>query len=331
MKLYVLSLLLLFVSSSYATLPPGVTPTPAPINAFNLSGGPFYFEVTGASSSPGIVRGTDYYSVFSTIYRTVVHAGLLADGETGIIKLTLVGSQTSGGSQKNGVTSLVNNGDSSFVLELCPGADFSIISEPEDAVLVAGTPVTLTVGVDGTGHSFQWYIGEPDDISQPVPSGTSSNLTVTVDNLPTTYWVAVSNTSGSVSSLGATVAAFVTAPSSDWQDITVNVQGALSPDNEIGPLLATGSELYVVGDTGVFRTSGNGNSFSTLNSVSGAGYDLGLTDLRFVERAGDYIYVGTDPGSYSISPGYTAMLRMEPGNDRERAKGSCPSAAGTVS
>jgi hypothetical protein len=78
--------------------------------------------------------------------------------------------------------------------------------------------------------------------------------------------------------------------------------------------LATGSELYVVGDTGIFRTSDNGDSFSALNTVSGAGYDLGVSALRFVERAGDYIYVGTNPGNDTQTLGYTAMHRLEPGD-----------------
>ncbi|MDZ8119926.1 LCCL domain-containing protein [Pontiella agarivorans] len=314
MKTFVLSFLLLFfVSISHATLPPGVTPTPAPATASGLSGGPFYYEVTG--STVGFVYGTDFYAGNSSIATAAVHDGLLADGETGVIELTLVGRLKPVGSTQNGITSYGYNFSlPCFEMELCVVADFSIISQPQGGVLAAGTPITLSVGVDGTGHTFQWYIGEPGDITQPVPANNSSNLTVTAANPPSTYWVEISNASGSVSSLGATVAAFVTEPSNDWQDITVNVQGALSPDNEIGPLLATGSELYVLGDTGIFRTSDNGNSFSTLNTVSGAGYDLGLTALRFVERAGDYIYVGTDPGSYTATLGYTAMHRLQPGD-----------------
>ncbi|QTN31453.1 hypothetical protein HZ994_03620 [Akkermansiaceae bacterium] len=48
---------LLSAPLAFSSLPPGVTPEPAPSTANGLSGGPFYFELTGSTS--GLVWGTD--------------------------------------------------------------------------------------------------------------------------------------------------------------------------------------------------------------------------------------------------------------------------------
>ena len=109
--------------------------------------------------------------------------------------------------------------------------------------------------------------------------------------------------------------AFLTSSHShaQWQDLTSNVPGTLTTTN-VGPMLSTGSELYVLGNVGIFRSLDGGTTFTALNSVSGgASYDLSATDLRFVEKAGNFIYVGTSPASGAFNVGYTAMHRLEPG------------------
>lgn len=62
------------------------------------------FRVTGKSRG-GSVWGTDLYTTDSALAVVAVHAGVLEDGETGIVKVTFApGQDTYEGTSKNGVT-----------------------------------------------------------------------------------------------------------------------------------------------------------------------------------------------------------------------------------
>jgi hypothetical protein len=63
----------------------------------------FYFEVVG--STTGTVWGTEVYTDDSSLATAAVHAGLLKDGERGILKVTIVkGQESYRGTTSNGVT-----------------------------------------------------------------------------------------------------------------------------------------------------------------------------------------------------------------------------------
>src|SRR5262249_17459604 len=64
----------------------------------------FAVRVTGALG--GSLWGTDIYTTDSTLATAVVHAGLLQPGQTGVIKVTILGPQAVfQGSARNGVSS----------------------------------------------------------------------------------------------------------------------------------------------------------------------------------------------------------------------------------
>jgi hypothetical protein len=63
-----------------------------------------YYEVTG--SDQGSVYGSGIYTDASSLAAAAVHAGVLASGQKGVVKVTLQGVQTSfAGTSSNGVTS----------------------------------------------------------------------------------------------------------------------------------------------------------------------------------------------------------------------------------
>jgi len=68
----------------------------------------YYYTVTGTTS--GTVKGTNYYSLDSSIAAAAVHAGVLKSGETGVVKVTRVGSVDAWASTRNGVSSSAFNG-----------------------------------------------------------------------------------------------------------------------------------------------------------------------------------------------------------------------------
>jgi hypothetical protein len=84
----------------------GVLPDPGNLKAYEQKiGEVFAFSVTGAVAG-GSIWGTDMYTTDSRLAMAAVHAGLLKDGETGVVKVKIVAGQPSyAGSAKNGVTS----------------------------------------------------------------------------------------------------------------------------------------------------------------------------------------------------------------------------------
>jgi hypothetical protein len=80
---------------------------PDPGNLTNFAqqtGKTFHFTVTG--SADGSVYGTDLYTTDSTLATAAVHAGLLRNGESGVVKVTIEpGAASYTSTTRNGVTS----------------------------------------------------------------------------------------------------------------------------------------------------------------------------------------------------------------------------------
>lgn len=122
----------------------------APSTAASLTkrtvGEKYLLKVKGATTG-GYVYGTGIYTIDSNIAMAAVHSGVLKSGESGIIKLTILGPQTSfTKSTKNGITSYTyGNYGSSYKVEravLEPKIDSEILQDP------------------GTLHAFRGKIGK---------------------------------------------------------------------------------------------------------------------------------------------------------------------------
>ena len=74
------------------------------------------FLVTGSIAGKGDVWGTDEYACGSDFAKAVVHAGVLADGETGIVEVREIGERRYNllGSPRNGVASRSDDRENQF-------------------------------------------------------------------------------------------------------------------------------------------------------------------------------------------------------------------------
>jgi LCCL domain len=83
----------------------GVRPDPGTLVGFrNMTGQVFYFDVRG--STTGTVYGNGVYTDDSSLATAAVHAGVLRDGERGVVQVTILGGRDSYPSTtRNGVTS----------------------------------------------------------------------------------------------------------------------------------------------------------------------------------------------------------------------------------
>ncbi len=97
-----------------------LAPAPDPGNLTSyrgLDGDSFIFEVRGDTSS--IAWGTDIYTDDSYLSAVAIHAGILEQGETGTVVVTILpGEESYTGSTSNGVTSLdYGEWDGSYIVE----------------------------------------------------------------------------------------------------------------------------------------------------------------------------------------------------------------------
>lgn len=85
-----------------------VAAQPAPQTLFGLQnqlGQTFHFTVTGAATGGGL-WGTDVYTLDSSLAMAVVHAGVLKNGQTGVVKVKIIASPPLfRGSMRHGVSS----------------------------------------------------------------------------------------------------------------------------------------------------------------------------------------------------------------------------------
>lgn len=162
------------------------------------------FEVTGTTN--GVLYGTGTYTDDSPLSTAAVHAGILDVGETGLVAVTITGNEGPYASTtQNGITSRGwQSWDFSYRVESVSTADFTIVTEPADVRVLPGDSATLAVVVSALDVSYQWYRGEVSDRSNPIPGATFATLTFTATE-ETSYWVEISNASGSVSSRAAVV------------------------------------------------------------------------------------------------------------------------------
>lgn len=83
----------------------GARPDPGSLTAYrSLVGQVFDFEVRGATQ--GAIWGTDVYTDDSQLATAAVHTGILAPGETGVVRVTILpGRENYVGSTRHGITS----------------------------------------------------------------------------------------------------------------------------------------------------------------------------------------------------------------------------------
>jgi hypothetical protein len=88
--------------------PANVRPDPGNLTKFRqYVGKTFFFRVNaGKIQRHGSIWGTDLYTLDSTLAMAAIHAGVLKPGETGVVRVVVMGPQKSfQGSARHGITS----------------------------------------------------------------------------------------------------------------------------------------------------------------------------------------------------------------------------------
>ena len=265
---------------------PVTTVATAPTNLVgyrNKVGGVYQFTVTG--SARGAVWGTDVYTDDSSVAAAAVHAGVLADGATGTVTVTILPGQSSyPASTRNGVSAAswgAWSGSYSFAgagaISTVPVATARPAAAPGfvagTTALAAGGRLVCPVAVTGGGtYSYRWYL------NGNVIAGATANPYI-VESLTAanagTYSADVTNALGTTR-LNAG---------------TVTVGSAGSPVLALQPIAKT----IVPGATFTLATSatGTGLTYQWLRNGSALAGETGAILLRNNANA-------ADAGNYSV-------------------------------
>src|SRR6185295_1758710 len=88
----------------------------------------------------------------------------------------------------------------------------SITTQPASQTIGSGQTATLSVVATGTAPlAYQWYIGTSGTTTSPINGATGSSYTTPALTTTTSYWVRVTNASGTANSATATIT-IATAP-----------------------------------------------------------------------------------------------------------------------
>jgi uncharacterized protein YkwD len=141
------------------------------------------------------------------------------------------------------------------------GVPPAISSQPQSQTASSGQTATLFVSATGTAPlAYQWYVGPSGSISSPVFGATSPSMTTPPLSVTTSYWVRVSNASGSADSSTATVTVSTTSGNTSFEDqvlVLVNQQRAAGASCGGTPYPAVGALAM----NGSLRTAAQGHSF----------------------------------------------------------------------
>jgi uncharacterized protein YkwD len=176
----------------------------------------------------------------------------------------------------------------------------AITTQPQSQTVASGQTATLVVGVSGTAPlSYQWYVGSSGATDTPIAGATGPSYTTPALTASTSYWVRVSNASGTTSSATATIAVN-TGGSSAFEDevlVIVNQRraaGAICGGSSHPPVspLAMNANL---------RNAARGHSvdMAANNFLSHTGSD-GRTAAQRIAASG---YAGSYPWGENIAGG----------------------------
>jgi formylglycine-generating enzyme required for sulfatase activity len=195
----------------------------------------------------------------------------------------------------------------------------SITSQPGSQSINSGTATTLAVtAVGSTPLTYQWYQGAVGTTTTPVGTN-SSTFTTPVLTTTASYWVRISNASGTVNSSGATVTMnaaprIITQPSS----IAITRGDATTLNVVVSGTAPLRFEWYE-GAAGTFtkRVGTNSSSFTTPALITTTSYWVRvLNSSGVVNSATATVTVNlpptitTQPASVTIASGDTTTLRV---------------------
>jgi kumamolisin len=175
----------------------------------------------------------------------------------------------------------------------------TLTTQPASKTILSGQTATLSVvATSKTAMSYQWYQGASGDKTRPITTAKAASFTTPALTVSATYWVAVSNSTGTTSSSAATV--------------TVSRPPSITGQPLSSSVAVGGKATFTVTATGIPAVS----SYQWQRLAKGT--------TAWTSLASGAVYGGTTTASLTVSSATTSMS-----GDRFRcvvANGITPSA-----
>lgn len=287
------------------------------------------FEVTLIDTDPGGLWGTDSYTDDSSLSAAAVHAGLLAAGEPGTIRLKITGPQTNYvGSLRHGITSNAYGAwhGSYQLLGRVP----TITRHPVTHARMVGGTARFEVQASGTGTlRYQWYF---NGTAMAGATGSSVSFPVATTADAGSYLCTVTDDAlGTATSAYAVLGVLPATPGQPQSQLTnVNelaigsvVRVVLTGTTSGGGLYGTGAYqtnsdpsraavhagLLTPGETGTVAIVRMPDQLAFLgdsaHGVTSTAYNAPGPSFAFLARVP---HVTLDPPTLALLPGRTATL-----------------------
>jgi Immunoglobulin domain/Ig-like domain CHU_C associated len=146
--------------------------------------------------------------------------------------------------------SVGSSNSSTSVISVNPINKPAITTDAQIQTSTLGKSAVLSVAASGAGLTYQWYQGTSGNTASPIQGATSSTYTTPFSAQSGSYWVRISNTSGSID--GATVnvlapsAPAPSAPSNLKGLINLSVRAQVPSDGQIIPGIVLDSPTQVL-------------------------------------------------------------------------------------
>jgi len=155
-----------------------------------------------------------------------------------------------------------------------------ITTQPAGSTISSGNQASLSVTPSGTApFSYIWYVGNPPNVTTPVPSGNTQSIQVSPSST-TNYWVRVTNGCGSIDSNAATVTVTTGCPA-----VSVGAPSAADLGNgsfQLSVVASGGSGLtyawFQGSSVGSGPQVGTGNPFTVSNVTSSTSFWVQVTN-----------------------------------------------------
>ncbi|MGJ8641836.1 MAG: leucine-rich repeat protein [Luteolibacter sp.] len=184
-----------------------------------------------------------------------------------------------------------------------------ITTQPAGQTINSGSTATLSVSATGNPTpTYQWYLGNSGDTSQPINGAVSSAYTTPPLTSTTSYWVQVTNTYGTEDSSTAEVVV-AAAQTANLSDLTLDA-GTLSPGFNNLTLDYTSAVSNSVTSVSVTPTAQDENSDIKVNTVTVvSGASSNPINLNVGENLIEVVVTSAD---LSITKTYTITItRLE--------------------